>query len=104
MDTIKRLKYSQYKEHYADCRTVPGTYDKINRSIEVIIPDGRMKPSGVRGERFHYYQLALIDADGKKRYIGYKAVCLENAMKQHRQWCLKNGWEALAEDQHGRTF
>ena len=47
MDTIKRMRYSQYKEHYADCRTVPGTYDKINRSIEVVIPDGRMKPSGV---------------------------------------------------------
>lgn len=39
---IKRMHYSQYKNHYADCKTVPGSYDKESRSIEVILPEGRI--------------------------------------------------------------
>ena len=92
MEQIKRMRYSQYKNHYSDCHTVPGSYDKTTRSIEVILPEGRIKPSGVRGKRFHGYQIGLADKDGKHHYCTYRAVSEENAMRQHIAWCKENGW------------
>ena len=53
MEQIIRMKYKAYKEHYSDCETVYDSYDKGNKSIEVIIPEGRMKNSGVRGKKFY---------------------------------------------------
>jgi len=88
----KRMRYAQYKKHYADCRTVSGSYDKADRTIEVLAPEGRVKPSGVRGEHFHNYQLFFTYQDGKQGYCIYRAVSRENAMKQHLPWCKENGW------------
>ena len=89
---IKRMPYRQYKSHYADCETVPGSYDIMCRSIEVIIPDGRIKASGVRGEHFRTWQLWFTDVNGQHKYCMYRAVSIGNAMKQHRAWCMQNGW------------
>ena len=47
--TEERMLYRRYKTAYADCQTVPGTYDKATKTIVVIIPEGRMRKSGVRG-------------------------------------------------------
>ena len=69
--TVQRMKYKNYKEHYADCETVPSSYDKGTKSIEVIIPDGRMKNSGVRGHHFRGYQFDLIDSKGEKKICGF---------------------------------
>lgn len=93
--SIERMHYGRYKEHYADCETVQGSYDKATRTIDVMIPDGRKKPSGVRGKRFRGYQIGLIDQNGKKGYCTYRAVSEENAMKQHVKWCKENGWTPL---------
>lgn len=90
--TTKRMHYSQYKNHYSDCQTVPGSYDKVTKSVEVILPEGRIKPSGVRGKRFHGYQIGLTDKTGKHGYCTYRAVSEENAIKQHIKWCNENGW------------
>ena len=91
MNTM-RMFYRQYKQHYSDCETVPGSYDSINKSIEVIVPEGRMKPSGVRGRHFHGYQLWFKDASGDCKYCTYRAVSLDNAMKQHIRTCKEEGW------------
>ena len=81
--TEYRMKYNQYKKHYADCKTVPGTYDTIEKSIIVLIPEGRMKKSGVRGQRYNYYRFSGIDKKtGKKVGTTVKAITGENAMKQ----------------------
>lgn len=90
--TEERMLYRRYKTAYADCQTVPGTYDKATKTIVVIIPEGRMKPSGVRGKHFKGYQLWLLDEKGKYGYCTYRATCLENAEKQHAKWCSKNNW------------
>ena len=96
-EKTRRMRYSQYKSHYADCKTVPGTYDKVSRTIEVIIPDGREKPSGVRGERFWTYQLWATD--GTRIFpLRYRAVCQGNAEKQHQKWCKEMGWTPCAEE------
>lgn len=36
---IKRMAYRVYKKSYADCQTIPGSYDVAKRTIEVILPD-----------------------------------------------------------------
>ena len=41
---ILTMKYSRYKSAYSDCKTVPGTYNKLYKTIDVDIPEGRMKP------------------------------------------------------------
>lgn len=81
----RRMKYSQYKQRYADCATVPGTYDKGNKTIEVIIPEGRMKPSGVRGERFRTFYLMVGASPEKLFEQGFKAVSRANAIKQAKR-------------------
>lgn len=93
--TLERMLYSRYKKHYADCATKPGSYDKASKTIEVLIPEGRKKPSGVRGERFHTYQIQIADSDGKTWHSHFKAVCKENAMKQCEKWCRGNGWRVV---------
>lgn len=85
-----RMKYSQYKKHYADCDTVPGSYDKVLKTIEVIVPEGRMKPSGVRGQSFHGYEMFMSDEAGQVFRACYRAVSEENAMKQHKRLCKLN--------------
>ncbi len=79
------MKYSQYKQHYPDCKTVPGTYDKTRRTVKVIIPDGRMKPSGVRGETFKTIFLRVGNTPGKMFQQGFRAVSYANAVKQAKK-------------------
>lgn len=79
----ERMLYRRYKTAYADCKTVPGTYDKTTKTIVVIIPEGRMKKSGVRGRRYNYYCFCGVDkATGKVIEVTIKAICGENAIKQ----------------------
>lgn len=89
MDII-RMRYRDYKDHYADCKTVAGSYSASNKTIEVIVPEGRMKPSGVRGKSFMGYQLWCKDeTTGKYYYSCYRATSKENAMKQHIANCKR---------------
>ena len=78
-DVIETMPYRQYKNHYADCETIAGSYNSEYRTIKVIVRKGRMKPSGVRGEHFSGY--AFKTSDGKITR-GYRAVSEENARKQ----------------------
>ncbi len=80
---IERMYYGKCKKHYADCETVPGSYDKGTKSIDVIIPDGRMKPSGTRGQSFHWMEFQGVEnGTGRKVRITIKATCRENAVKR----------------------
>lgn len=80
-DFIWEMQYRQYKEHYSDCETVAGSFEcdrHGNKTIKVIIRSGRLKNSGVRGERFSRFAFILEDGCG----VVYKAVCYENAEKR----------------------
>lgn len=91
----KRMPYRQYKMHYADCETIKGSYDPITKSIMVLIPDGRMKKSGVRGEHFCCYEIWGTEIDsGRRFYTTVKAVCFENALKR-----LKKNWKGVVWDE-----
>jgi hypothetical protein len=92
---VETMLYRKYKQHYSDCKTIPGTYDKNCKTIQVDIPEGRMKNSGVRGQHFHGYELWLRKQDGTEGYCVYRAVSKQNAMKQHTKWCKENGWQPI---------
>lgn len=93
-DFIQRMPYRQYKEHYADCETVFGSYHSDTRScatIEVIIRNGRQKASGVRGEHFKSYQLQSNEGNT----ITYRAVSEENAIKRACKEFPAETWECI---------
>lgn len=80
-DTILTMTYKQYKEHYSDCETLYNSFYKDNgiSYIEVIVRNGRLKASGVRGQHFSSY--VLVNSHKGIRYTFY-AVSKENAIKQ----------------------
>jgi len=84
-DFIWEMPYKQFKEHYADCETLVDSYDdhegRYPATIKVIIREGRLKASGVRGQHYSGYEFFFIDIDGKKARVCYRAVSEENAMK-----------------------
>ena len=88
-DRIVTMAYRGYKQHYADCETIEGSYDDEHCTIKVIVRSGRMKPSGVRGERFKGYE--LVNEHGE--HITYRAVCEENALKRAHKEYPDNTWE-----------
>lgn len=84
-DFIWEMPYRQFKSHYSDCETVVDSYDdhegRYPATIKVIIREGRLKNSGVRGQHFCGYEFFFVDIDGKKARVCYRAVSEENAMK-----------------------
>lgn len=88
-DFVWEMPYRQYKEHYSDCETIAGSFDRHEDSsgisqraptIEVIIRDGRLKNSGTRGKRFRAY--SFTNESGEIIIPPYRAVSEENARKQ----------------------
>ena len=90
-DLVWTMPYRQYKEHYSDCETVIDSYEERNgnKVIKVIIREGRLKNSGVRGRHFSGYEVEFTD-NGKRVHCTFRAVSEENALKQ---WAreFKNG-------------
>lgn len=81
-----KMKYARYKRFYADC-DVLNDYDKNSKTITVIVPEERMKKSGVRGQHYIYYRFKGIEnATGREVAVPIKAVCLENAQKQLKKY------------------
>lgn len=93
-DFIWEMPYKQYREHYSDCETVIGSYDDKtddhgfqhgHPTIKVIIREGRLKASGVRGKHFCGFRFRSVELDpksGKPYAITIRAVSEENALKQ----------------------
>lgn len=84
-DFVWRMPYKQYKEHYSDCETVFGSYEKHDyrpATIEVIVRNGRLVPSGVRGQHYSGYEFFVNYADGTKVRTCYRAVCEDNAQRR----------------------
>lgn len=79
-DFIWRMPYRQYKEHYSDCETIIGSFDRIRgvATIQVIVREGRLKASGVRGE--HYRGYRLQNEEGEQ--VVYRTVKEENAIRR----------------------
>lgn len=88
-DMIWRMPYKQYKEHYSDCETVIDSYDNGEKAqsryaeatVQVIIREGRLKASGVRGKHYHGYTFRFT-FDGKTGTQTFRAISEETALKQ----------------------
>lgn len=84
-DFVWKMPYRQFKEHYSDCETIVGSCNRENElkicTIEVIIRNGRLKASGVRGEHFYGFDFSF-DFEGKNTSCVFRAVSEENARKQ----------------------
>ncbi len=86
-DFIWEMPYKQYKEHYSDCETLAGSYNNysylatpVPPTIKVIIREGRLKNSGVRGKHFAGYRFKV-----EGYAVTYRAVSEENAVKQMKK-------------------
>lgn len=98
-DFIWEMPYRQYKAHYSDCETVIGSFDRHEDShgnvhgdptIKVIIREGRLKNSGVRGQHFRGYEFT---SDAGKKVV-YRAVSEDNARKQlKKEFRNSDNWE-----------
>ena len=79
----ERMHYARYKKHFSDCEALAGSYDEATKSIIVLLPEGRMKKSGTRGQRYAYIRYDGVEkSTGRKVHTVIKAVSRENAVKQ----------------------
>lgn len=90
-DFLWNMEYRRFKNHYSDCETLAGSFEKHDGEparITVIIRKGRLKPSGSRG--FHYSGYQLKNEDGKM--VVYRAICEENAIKRANKEHPNHTW------------
>ena len=90
-DFICRMPYKQYKEHYSDCETVEGSYlgrdmtiGRYVPTIDVIIREGRMKKSGVRGKHYSGYELTNEEGVKSTYYAISEETAIRRAVKEHK--------------------
>ena len=85
----ERMFYGRYKKHFSDCEVVSGSYDNETKTIIVLIPDGRMKKSGTRGQSYRYFIFDGIE-NGSNRIvqITIKAISVDNAIKRLPDNCI----------------
>lgn len=81
--TEERMLYKRYKQSFSDCETVHGSYDKNTKTIIVLLPEGRLKKSGVRGRSYMYLTFDGVEnKTGRKVSMTIKAISTENAIKK----------------------
>lgn len=89
--TEERMAYRRYKTSFPDCEIVPGSYDPKSKTIIVLLPAGRLKPSGTRGQAFRHMEFTGVEnVTGRKVRCTIKAVSRENAIKRLPSNCT---WE-----------
>lgn len=83
-DFIWEMPYRQYKKSYSDCETLAGSYtvsDYEPARIKVIIREGRLKNSGVRG--LHYSGYQIMNDKGEK--VTYRAISETTALARYHK-------------------
>ena len=93
-DFIWEMPYRQFKSHYSDCETLAGSFYEAPDGISyitVIVREGRLKNSGVRGE--HYYGFKMKNSKGQ--YVTLRAVKEENALKRVQKLYPEETWECV---------
>lgn len=108
-DIVWEMPYRQFKAHYSDCETIIGSFDRHEDSrgyahgdptIKVIIREGRLKKSGVRGE--HYKGFEFTASDGTK--VTKRAISDETALKRiKKEYPNKDQWELTRIYNYGDT-
>lgn len=96
-DLVMTMEYSRYKKHYPDCETIIDSFcvDGSETSyIDVIIRDGRLKNSGVRGKHYSIFRFYNEDAH---KFESLKAISEETARKRlpEGNWTLISAEECF---------
>lgn len=106
-DELMYMPYKQYKDHYADCETLVGSYSIENNgtiygeaTIGVIVREGRLKTSGVRGKHFCGYRLE----NTKGVQVTYRAVSKENALKRVNKEFPNETWTCIKVYRYEKKF
>lgn len=97
----EKMPYKQYKEHYSDCETLANSFEYEDgvAVIDVIIREGRLKNSGVRGMHFAGFQFRTDEG----KLVCYRAVNAENARKQMlKEYPNSEDWELVQIFRHSR--
>lgn len=90
-DFVYTMPYKQYKEHYSDCETVACSFDDEDRTIDVIIRAGRLKPNGTRFR--HYKRFTLMNE--AEQQITYYAISEETAMRRANKEYKNHEWRIV---------
>jgi len=94
-----RMSYRDYKIKFRDHKTVAGSYDNTDKTIEVYFSDDEMKKKTNLGNRYQisdYRFLTDLNRTGISPYVTVRAKAYENAYKNAKAWGRKEGFNIIA--------
>ena len=94
-----RMSYREYKTKYPKHKTVAGSYDSVDKTIEVYFSDEEMKKKTNLGNRYqmHEYKfLTDINRVSINPVITVTAKTYDNAYKNAKAWGRKEGFKIIA--------
>lgn len=90
-----RLSYREYKTKWATHKTVPGSYDPEEKTIEVLFSNEEMKQKTNLGNRYQMWSF-WFRFEGVEPYIcpivEFTAKTEENAVKNAKRFAKQNGY------------
>lgn len=90
-----RMPYREYKRRWSDHKTVRGSYDSDNKTIEVLFTDEEMAKKTNFGNRYEM-QSFFFRFEGARIGVAPVAEFLakthENALRNAKRWCRNNGY------------
>ena len=93
--TTVRMPYREYKNKWADHKTVAGSYDKQDKTIEVIFSEEEMKAKTNLGNRYHLHAF-YFKFDGVEEWVAsiveFNAKTYENAKRNARTYARQCGY------------
>lgn len=94
-----RMSYREYKTKFPTHKTVAGSYDKTDKTIEVYFTNEEMKKKTNLGNRYElgeYKFLTDLNRVGVSSIIEVRAKTYENALKNAKAWARKEGFNIIA--------
>lgn len=90
-----RMPYREYKLKWADHKTVCGSYDKKDKTIEVIFTAEEMKAKTNLGNRYHlstyYFRFDGVEK-GVASIVDFSAKTHENAERNAKRYAKQCGY------------
>ena len=90
-----RMPYREYKSKWSVHKTVRGSYDSKDKTIEVLFTDAEMLAKTNLGNRYsmnsYFFRVDGVET-GVKPAAEFKAKTRENALRNARRWCKSLGY------------
>jgi len=87
-DVIVNLKYRDYKSKYATNKTVIGSYDATNKTIDVIFPKDQAEKLNNLGNKYQQETFSFLfqKNDGTMIVLDFEAKTKDNAIKNMEKY------------------